>query len=311
MRGRIGMATNDANYGKGVVVLGEAEISGNAHAEAIGERLNALFQSPTYSPPILPAAAVDVHRLTQIKDARVEQILAVLEQDPLLAARVLRVASSPVYGGQVLDSLQTAVMRLGMRTLADLVWEVALHMRVFRSKAYEAPMEAVRRHSIAVAHVSRAIAKLTPVPLEYAFLCGLLHDVGAAAALHLLGDGGSNAGAGALSADVLEVVLEKAHAEGSQLVARLWNLPGDVQLVLGHHHSVSVQGHAHPTAAIIAIAERAINEEASKGRRPPAWDQTRDAAWMAARDALSLSARSLDAVKKDTRNILAKLEKAT
>jgi hypothetical protein len=31
---------------------------------------------------------------------------------------------------------------------------------------------------------------------------------------------------------------------------------------------------------------------------------------MAARDALSLSARSFEAVKKDTRNILAKLEKA-
>ncbi len=311
MRGRLGASGNDANYGNGVVVLSEAEVSGNAHAEAISERLDALFQSPTYSPPLLPAAAVDVHRLTQVKDVRVEQILAVLEQDPLLAARVLRVASSPVYGGLALDSMQAAVMRLGMRTLADLVWEVALNMRVFRSKAYEAPMEAVRRHSVAVAHVARAIAKLTPVPLEYAFLCGLLHDVGAAAALLLLGESGSNAGAGALSAEVLEIVLEKAHAEASQVVARQWGLPGDVQLVLGHHHSVSIQGYAHPTAAIIAIAERAISEEAGKGRRPPAWDQTREAAWMVARDALALSVRSLDAVKKDTRNILAKLEKAT
>lgn len=309
MRGFFG-TSNDANYGKGVVVLQDADQAANAHAEAICERLNAVFLSPDYAPPVLPAAAVEVHKLTQTKDVRVEQILAVLEKDPLLAARILRVASSPVYGGQVVDSLQTAVMRLGLRTLADLVWEVALNMRVFRSKAYEAPMEAVRRHSIAVAHVSRAIAKLTPVPLEYAFLCGLLHDVGAAAALHLLGEGGSNAGAGPLTADVLEIVLGKAHAEASQLVAKLWALPGDVQLVLANHHTVTVQGYAHPTAAIIAVAERAITEESGKSAKLLAWDNTREQALMAARDALSLSARSLDAVKKDTRNILAKLEKA-
>jgi putative nucleotidyltransferase with HDIG domain len=311
MRGRSGASSNDANYGKGVVVLDELDVTSNAHAEAISERLGAVFRSPEYTPPLLPAAAVEVHRLTQTKDVRLEQIQAVLEKDPMLAARILRVASSPVYGGQLVESLQTAVMRVGMRTLGDLVWEVALNMRVFRSKAYEAPMEAVRRHSIAVAHVSRAIAKLTPVPLEYAFLCGLLHDIGAAAALHLLGEGGSNAGAGALSSDVLEVVLGKAHADASQLVAKLWALPGDVQIVLANHHAVTIQGYAHPTAAIIAIAERAISEEAGKGMKPPAWDHTREAALMAARDALSLSARSLDAVKKDTRTILAKLEKAT
>jgi putative nucleotidyltransferase with HDIG domain len=310
MAGRLGTSANDANYGKGFVQLDDAELSGNVHAEAIGERLNLLFRSTDYTPPLLPAAAVEVHRLTQAQDVRIEQILGVLEKDPMLAARILRVASSPVYGGQAVDSLQTAVMRLGLRTLADLVWEVALNMRVFRSKAYEAPMEAVRRHSIAVAHVSRAIAKLTPVPLEYAFLCGLLHDVGAAAALHLLGEGGSNAGAGPLSSDVLEIVLGKAHAEASQQVARLWGMSGDVQLVLAHHHAVSVQGYPHPTAAIIAIAEQAIGEELGKGAKRLAWDQTREAAFMAARDALSLSARSLDAVKKDTRNILAKLEKA-
>ena len=307
---RFGTSSQDASYGKGVVVLEDAEIAGNAHAEAISERLAAVFRSPDYRPPLLPAAAVEVHRLTQTQDVRIEAILSVLEKDPLLAARVLRVASSPVYGGKSIDSLQMAITRLGLKTLADLVWEVALHMRVFRSKAYEAPMEAVRRHSIAVAHVSRAIAKLTPVPLEYAFLCGLLHDVGAAAALHLLGEGGSNAGGAPLTADVLEIVLGKAHAEASQLVARLWQLPGDVQLVLAHHHSVSIQGYAHPTAAIIAIAERTIVEEASKPNPLLGWDQTREGALMAARDALGLSARSMDAVKKDTRNILAKLEKA-
>jgi HD-like signal output (HDOD) protein len=156
--------------------------------------------------------------------------------------------------------------------------------------------------------VARSIAKLTPVPLEYAFLCGLLHDVGAAAALHLLGAGGSNLGGKPLDADTLQVVLHKAHAQASQLVARLWQLPADVQVVLAHHHHVMVQGYVHPTAAIIAIAERAIEEESSKRLPPLAWDGTRDAMIAIARDGLGLSQRSLDAIKKETRTLLSKME---
>lgn len=298
---------NDANYGKGMVVLEDADAESSEQAEEISERLNATFLSPTYAPPVLPAAAIDVHRLSQTKDVKLEQILSVLEKDPLLAARVLKVASSPVYGGQSVQSLQTGVMRLGMRTLAALVWEVALNMRVFRSKAYEAPMELVRRHSIACAHVSRAIAKLTSVPLEYAFLCGLLHDIGVAAALHVLGEGGSNNGK-PLDADLLAIVLRKGHAEASQIVAKQWLLTDDVQLVLRHHHQVTIQGYAHPTAAVIAVAERVILEEGGKAHPPMPWDHTNDTAYMAARDALSLTARAYDAIKKDARTILEKLE---
>jgi HD-like signal output (HDOD) protein len=299
--------TGASNYGKGNVALDEDELS-DGQAEEISERLKATFLSPDYVPPLLPAAAVEVHRLSQQQDVKIEQILAVLEKDPLLAARVLKVAGSPVYSGQPLQSLSAAVMRLGMRHLADVVWEVALNMRVFRSKAYEAPMEAVRRHSIACAHVARAIAKLTPVPLEYAFLCGLLHDVGAAAALHLLGAGGSNLNGKPLDADTLQMVLHKAHAEASQLVAKLWQLPADVQVVLAHHHHVMVQGYVHPTAAIIALAERTIEEESGKGLPPLPWDSTRDAMFVIARDGLGMSQRSMDAIKKETRTLLAKME---
>jgi HD-like signal output (HDOD) protein len=137
-----------------------------------------------------------------------------------------------------------------------------------------------------------------------------LHDVGAAAALLLLGQGGSNTGGKPLSAEVLHVVLAKAHAEASQLVAKLWQLPDDVQLVLGHHHTVTIQGYAHPTAAIIAIAEKVLREESGKAARALDWDETNDYALIAAREALGLTPRALEAIRKDARTIMAKLEKA-
>ena len=47
---------------------------------------------------------MEVHRLTQNSDVQMDQVLSALEKDPLLAARVLKVASSPVYGGQLVQS---------------------------------------------------------------------------------------------------------------------------------------------------------------------------------------------------------------
>jgi hypothetical protein len=71
---------------------------------------------------------------------------------------------------------------------------------------------------------------------------------------------------------------------------------------------VMVQGYVHPTAAIIALAERTIEEESGKGLPPLPWDGTRDAMFVIARDGLGMSQRSMDAIKKETRTLLAKME---
>jgi HD-like signal output (HDOD) protein len=126
----------------------------------------------------------------------------------------------------------------------------------------------------------------------------------------LLGEGGSNSGGKALSGEVLQIILKKSHAEASMLVAKLWGLPADVQLVLAHHHTVSVQGYAHPTAAVIAIAELVLREEAGKSAQLLDWDDTNDHALIAARDALNLTPKSMDAIRKEARQIVAKLEKS-
>ena len=131
------------NYGKGVVELDDY-VDPAEQAAAMTKLVRGTFAAPSYEPPVLPVAALEVHQLAQQKDVKLEQVLATLEKDPLLAARVLKVANSPVYSGAPLHSLYNAVMRLGMKNVASIVWQVALNMRVFRSKHYQEPMEIVR-----------------------------------------------------------------------------------------------------------------------------------------------------------------------
>ncbi len=99
-------------------------------------RLVALFDSPNYCLPLLPAAA----------------LVEVLGTDPLLMGRVMVAAQSPAHGGTGnVRSLQEAVQRLGIRGLRNIVLAAAAEMRVFRTPTDTEQMESVRRHSLVTA----------------------------------------------------------------------------------------------------------------------------------------------------------------
>ena len=122
--------------------------------------------------------------LSRRPEVTVAEIVALLESDPLIAGRTLRIVRSPIYAGRSsIRSLRQAVIRLGLNTMRDIVLEDAMNMRVFRSEPHSAWMEQVRRHSVLTGHCARHVAKTTQACGEYAFLCGLLHDIGMAAIL--------------------------------------------------------------------------------------------------------------------------------
>jgi HD-like signal output (HDOD) protein len=61
---------------------------------------------PGFTPPMLPAVALDVLRLSRTPHVTLEQIEAVLRGDPALAGRVLQQAQSPLFGTQQITSLR-------------------------------------------------------------------------------------------------------------------------------------------------------------------------------------------------------------
>src|SRR5262245_60872131 len=140
-----------------------------------------LFQSPTYKPPVLPAVALELTQLSRNPGASYDEVVAVLQKDPLIVAGVLKVAQSPLYGGRLpLQSLKDAVQRLGINTLRDIVWQVVAGMRLFHVKSYTALMERLQAHSMFMAHAARLVAMRAGIAAEHAFLCGLLHEIGRA-----------------------------------------------------------------------------------------------------------------------------------
>jgi HD-like signal output (HDOD) protein len=268
-------------------------------------RLLRLFASPTYRPPLLPRVALELMQLSQRPSVGFDDVVGLLEQDPILAAKVLSIAQSAVYAPRSpILSLRQALVRLGLETLRDLVAEAALKLRVFRVPGYGELMERLARHSTVTAQLMRVVCARTAIEAEYAFLCGLLHDVGIAACLLALSD---DARGGVAPRSAIEPVLETMHEEVSGLVTRLWGLPPEIQRVVATHHQTDVSGTPPPVNAALVVAEHLASgvdagmaaAAAGEAAGATGLDANRPGLLEAACDALSLDATALDRLRSE------------
>jgi HD-like signal output (HDOD) protein len=275
-------------------------------------RLLRLFASPMYQPPLLPSVALEILDLAHRAEATFDEVVTVLEHDPILAAKVLSIAQSALYAPRSpILSLKHATVRLGMKTIRDMVLEASLHLRVFRAPGYDAVMERLARHSTTTAYVMRAVCRKTAIEAEYAFACGLLHDVGIAACLLALADDSRGE---AVPFEALGSVLDEVHEDASGLVTRLWGLPAEIQRVTATHHELVVGGTPHPVNAALIVSEHlAIALDAglepsgsAQGGRAPLDANPREL-FEDACAALCLDERGLEAVRAEAREIVGAL----
>ena len=222
--------------------------------EGLSERMLHLFGSPNYRPPTLPQVALQLLKVARDDHTSISRIVRVLEKDAVLTGRVLRLVQSPLYAGMTpVKSLQQAVVRLGLSTLRDAVMEVALNTSVFRCNEYRERMQSVQLHSRACAYIARTTCEYTGIEGEYAFLCGLLHDVGFAGILIALADDDTQT---PTNVTPLWSSLNAIHESTGGLMARIWDLPTEVLWVISRHHAIlEEEGEIQPMIATMELSE--------------------------------------------------------
>jgi diguanylate cyclase (GGDEF)-like protein len=131
--------------------------------------------------PSLPAVALEVLRIAQDEDATLDELATCLSRDPALAARLLRLANSTLFGGaKNVTTLQRAVVVLGMKTVKLMALSFSLAGSLPRSGRKGSFDFAVYwRRSLVCAIAARSLARLAGVPHgDEAFLCGLFAHFG-------------------------------------------------------------------------------------------------------------------------------------
>lgn len=222
-------------------------------AATLGADLVETFSNPDYRPPPLPGVALELLTLSNRDDAPVARVVSLLEQDEMLAGGVMRLIGSPLYAARTrIRSLKEAVVRLGVRTVRDLVFETALHQGVFGLAEYGETIEQIRRHSTVTAYIARLVCRHAKIDAEHAFLCGLLHDIGFAGLLFAISNIESEASPPLIQ---LWPDIDRLHEQASRLITELWQLPREIQELVGHHHHLHT-GETSRVAAAICIADK-------------------------------------------------------
>src|SRR5262245_20572126 len=136
----------------------------------------------------LPAAAAEVLRLTSEPRIDPRALKECVESDPALAARILRVVNSSLFGPsrQVTD-LNQALTLLGIRPLKMLVLGFSLPKELSAGLESEVLARYWRQTLIKAISARELCERLWRVPGDEAFLAGLVQDIGILALIQQLG----------------------------------------------------------------------------------------------------------------------------
>ncbi len=190
-----------------------------------------LLDSGAFEVPTLPAVATQVLAMVEDEDSNAAQLAALICKDQALATHLLRLANSPAFCGVTrIVSLQQAITRLGMRTIAELVVTICMQGSVFSGRAYRALIEELWAHALGTALFAKEVARQQRHNIEAAYLCGLLHRVGMPIVLKAVTD---VCPAKALPPDEqVRVVLAQLHVSAGLQAVEQWGLPSQVAVAV-------------------------------------------------------------------------------
>ena len=191
--------------------------------------------------PPLPSLVTTLLGVLNTSDAETGQLEALLQNDPVLVARMLAMVNSPFYGmNRRIRTIKEAIIVLGARGIRSLV--LAAGSTKFLEQDfhwYGHEPKGLWLHSVGVAAGARSIArhcKLTSDQCELTFVGGLLHDIGKLSLVGYLQAAPVVTTEDAMLAYERQVV-GLDHAEVGSLVTARWNLASEIQSIIEQHHS--------------------------------------------------------------------------
>jgi putative nucleotidyltransferase with HDIG domain len=198
--------------------------------------------------PAMPLIAQKILALDLQSDEGERGMLKLIEQDPQIAAKIIGLANTPLFGAsKSITSVSDAAMLLGITRVKSVTLGIAVMSSLVKKSAGKLDIQGLWLHSLAIALALRAIARAMPAnirPLDdQLFLAGLLHDIGYVVLNHLdqaRSDELHSRFAAESERDSYEIeaeLLEMNHCELGAELARFWNLPDVIVAVLRYHHT--------------------------------------------------------------------------
>ncbi|MCP5160319.1 MAG: HDOD domain-containing protein [Hahellaceae bacterium] len=200
--------------------------------------------------PAFPESAQKIIALTSRVDCSPKQLVKIIEHDPVLTMKVLKLVNSAYFGlSREVKSVNHAVVYVGINTIKNLAISVATTGTLPKQNAAGLDTRALWYHSLKVGVLAKILAEEHGTPstqtVNY-FVGGLLHDIGRLLVAHFFPDEYKSmlSHINASQDSILEseaLVLGITHAEIGAMVSEHWQLPAELQHCIRHHHSTQAE----------------------------------------------------------------------
>jgi HD-like signal output (HDOD) protein len=131
--------------------------------------------------PIVPGfspSAKAFLRISQQPNANFDELLLLVEVDPGLTSQFIRLANSPAYQrGEPVQSVRAALLRLGTEEVCKTGMVFSI-VRAFRTIKTTDDLFEFWLHSLLTARICARFSIKFKVPIDQAYLAGLLHNIG-------------------------------------------------------------------------------------------------------------------------------------
>ncbi len=221
--------------------------------------------------------------LTKVLDDPIStlvDIAQVVEKDPDLAARLLKLGNSSFFGFPCrLETVQDALNLIGVQQAQDLV-RVTRIVSVFKGLSPAVvTMEAFWRHSLGCGVAARILAMNRRLPkAEKFFEAGLLHDLGRLVLYTRAPDRVMEAYQRSQEKRMLLYEAERQvlgfdHTEVGEALLSAWNFPEGMRETVRRHHQPMGAGIFQLEASLVHLADFLVNAMAlgssGESRIPP------------------------------------------
>ncbi|SDB46754.1 His Kinase A (phospho-acceptor) domain-containing protein [Desulfonatronum thiosulfatophilum] len=194
--------------------------------------------------PTLPTVAVQALTLSMQDDADIGQLSRIMESDPVLTARILRLVNNVQTGlRSKVGTVNQAVALAGLTQVRCALLGVLIREYLPDvSQRVQAEFKSLWTHSLMTGIIARLLAKKTfPELQETAFVGGLLHDIGKVVIMDVFPDAALSIeevrDEKRLSSEEAEqLVLGTTHCLAGKILAESWNLPNSLVDCIWMHH---------------------------------------------------------------------------
>jgi putative nucleotidyltransferase with HDIG domain len=234
--------------------------------------------------PAFPASVHRIIKLTSDVNCQARDLVRVIDTDPVLTMRILRVANSAYFGLQMnIVSVQHAVVYIGLNSVKHLALATAAIGSLPKISTDGFNADDFLRHSLTVGVLTRRFRKRMGIGGQKEgdeFVAGLLHDIGKVLFAHFEPEA-LNAAARQGKTDGIPVYLAERrllgvdHAEMGSMLAEHWGFPDNLCQAIREHHEPIESDDAPPLRDCVYLANylaerRAAQAEAAELAGPDA-----------------------------------------